>query len=219
VDWAKIAEMAFTFIASIGGIGVIVTGVVKYLSDYIAEKLSKKYQLQLNKELEKYKTTLSKKEYVSKTRFDAEFRMYQELSEKNITMVYNAGQSVLIARGASFTDAEIDQIIENICNSINDAEMTNKRYAPFISQEIYNQYLILEKTSSEILSLLKVWKMYNRGDVFNFRTHGNTYHNQQEVNRAIEIKQKYLSDRSNDLLDILREYLRKLDVMEETDSE
>ena len=219
MDWAKIAEMAFTFIASIGGIGVIVTGVVKYLSDYIAEKLSKKYQLQLNKELEKYKTTLSKKEYVSKTRFDAEFRMYQELSEKNITMVYNAGQSVLIARGASFTDAEIDQIIENICNSINDAEMTNKRYAPFISQEIYNQYLILEKTSSEILSLLKVWKMYNRGDVFNFRTHGNTYHNQQEVNRAIEIKQKYLSDRSNDLLDILREYLRKLDVMEETDSE
>lgn len=82
MDWAKIAEFAFSCIVAVGGIGAVFTGVVKWSSDIIADRLSRKYQIQLEKEKEKYKTELSRKEYISKTRFEAEFSMYKELSEK-----------------------------------------------------------------------------------------------------------------------------------------
>ena len=47
--------------AGIGGIGGIIIGVVKFSANQIAERMSKKFEASLNKELEKYKTELSKK--------------------------------------------------------------------------------------------------------------------------------------------------------------
>ena len=73
IDWHRVAEIALTCIASVGGIGVIIIGVVKFCGDRIADRLSQKYQLQMDKEIERYKSELSKKEYVSKTRFETEF--------------------------------------------------------------------------------------------------------------------------------------------------
>ena len=37
--------------------------------------------------------------HISKQRFDKEFEIYQELSEKNLTAVYDAGTVVPIVRG------------------------------------------------------------------------------------------------------------------------
>jgi len=215
MNWAKIAEIALTCIASVGGIGAIIVWVIKYVSDTIADRLSKKYQLQLDKEKEKYKTELSKKEYVSKTRFDTEFRVYQELSGKNLSMVYSAGEAVIITRGAPYSSNEVDQFIEKYCEQLNDAEITNKRYAPFIAKEIYEKYLSLEKQASVIFRLLKLWKQYQTEDGFSVTVDKVSYHNQTEVAQAIADKQKILSDDSDTLLCDLREYLSKLDVLED----
>ena len=87
IDWQKIAEIALTCIASVGGVGAIIVEVVKFSGDKIAERLSMKYQLQLDKEKERYKTELSKKTYISKTRFDAEFSIYRELTMNFSKMV------------------------------------------------------------------------------------------------------------------------------------
>ncbi len=38
------------------------------------------YKKEINKEMEQYRTILANKNYVSKTRFDAEFTIYRELS-------------------------------------------------------------------------------------------------------------------------------------------
>lgn len=67
-------------IISAGGIGGIVVAVIKFSSSIIADRLSKKYESKLETALEKQKAELSKKEYVSKTRFDTEFSIYRELT-------------------------------------------------------------------------------------------------------------------------------------------
>lgn len=154
MDAEQIRNIAIACVVSAGGIGAIVIAVIKFAFNFIADRLSLKYENKLEKILERHKTELSKKEYISKTRFDTEFRMYQELSGKNLSMVYCAGESVIITRGAPYSSNEVDKFIEKYCSQLNDAEMTNKQYAPFIAKEIYEKYLSLEKKAAEIFRLL-----------------------------------------------------------------
>ncbi|MCL1875904.1 MAG: hypothetical protein FWF87_06560 [Synergistaceae bacterium] len=87
MTWGDICKIASLVFASSGGIGVVFVCFVKLAGNTIAERLQKKYELKLNKELEKYIATLDKKNYISKARFDKEFIIYQELSEKVYYMV------------------------------------------------------------------------------------------------------------------------------------
>lgn len=70
MSWDDIWKITLTIISSVGGIGVIICLIVKFASNTIADKLSKKYELIMNKELEDYKNKLDKKNYISKARFD-----------------------------------------------------------------------------------------------------------------------------------------------------
>ena len=81
-----ILKIALTIIGCFGGVGAIVSATVKFTSEKIAERLEKKYELRLNKELEEFKNKLEKS-YVSKTRFDTEFSIYRQLSESTVIMV------------------------------------------------------------------------------------------------------------------------------------
>ena len=63
-------QIAIASIISAGGIGAIIVGTVHFSANLIADRLSKKYEAKLIQENEKYKSEISKKEYVSKTRFD-----------------------------------------------------------------------------------------------------------------------------------------------------
>lgn len=215
MDWNKIGEIALSVIVAFGGAGAIAIGAVKWISKILADRLSRKYQLQLDEKLETVKTALNKKEYISKTRFDAEFRMYQELSEKNIAMVYCAGEAVVIVRGAPYSSQEIESFVAKFCDELNDAEMTNRRYAPFIEERIYERYLMLEKKATEIFLLIKAWKQFNASDDFKIEISDRTYQSSLELKKAIEEKQKVLSDESNALLKELRQHLNSLDVLDD----
>lgn len=71
----KIWEIVLAVIAGLGGIGVVFGAVVYFTSNFIAERLQKKYDLKLNEEFEKYKANIDNKIYISKTKFDAEFNI------------------------------------------------------------------------------------------------------------------------------------------------
>ena len=62
----NIVQIVLGIITSIGGIGAIFTAVIKFSSNFIAERLEEKYSLKLNKELEAYKSSLENKNYISK---------------------------------------------------------------------------------------------------------------------------------------------------------
>lgn len=76
-----VSEIVLSVLASVGGIGIVFTAVIKFSSDFIAKRLEERYSLKLNKELEKYKSMVESKNYISKTKFDTEFEIYRNLSK------------------------------------------------------------------------------------------------------------------------------------------
>lgn len=81
MSWADIWKIILAALASVGGVAGLIVLAIKFASNIIAERLSQKYELRLQKELEAFKSILTKKEYVSKARFDVEFKIYRELSQ------------------------------------------------------------------------------------------------------------------------------------------
>ena len=158
MSWADIWKIILAALASVGGVGGLIILVIKFSSNLIAERLSQKYQLSLQKELEKYKAGVENKTYISKARFDREFSMYQDLCEKNITMVYDMGAAVMITRGAKYPNVSSTQeFIHLAAQHIDNADMLNKRYAPFIAKEIFESYKELGSQAYSIISLLDLW--------------------------------------------------------------
>lgn len=202
-------------LASVGGIGGLIFIVVKFASNMIAERLSQKYQLSLQKELENYKASIENKTYISKARFDREFSMYQDLCEKNITMVYDMGAAVIITRGGQHPNVNSVQDFVNLAaQHIDDAEITNKRYAPFIAKEIFESYKELGKQAYSVISLLNLWDMFETKNYTTINYNGTAY-TRNAAKTEIEDKQKTISKLSDDILDKLRDYLSSLDTLEE----
>lgn len=201
-------------IISAGGIGGIVIATIKFSSNIIADRLSKKYENELERALVRYKTELNKKEYVSRTRFDAEFSIYNELSEKNISMVFAVNDATKIVQGEQYSDEEIDLKLSQLQNIIDDSKLTNTRYAPFINEQIFREFCSLQEKSQEILILIKMWIMNKRGEHYIVINGSEKYHEQPEVQYAIIDKQKELKGNSEKLLNKLREYLSNLDVVD-----
>ena len=126
----------------------------------ITHKLQKKYEIKLNRELERFKNALESKLYVSKTRFDAEFAIYRELSKTTVAMV-----------------TEISQLFPSYINNMcDDLESRENRYnnayekvvvyqnelagnAPFIPSEIYILFRNLEDKCKKQLSDFRDFKL------------------------------------------------------------
>lgn len=215
MKWDDIWKLVLAVLSSVGGIGAIIVFMVKICSNMIANKLSKKYELKLNKELEKYKAGIDNKTYISKARFDREFSMYQDLCEKNITMVYDMGAAVMIARGGQYPNINnTEEFIHLALQHIDDAEMANKRYAPFIAKEIFESYKELGKQAYFIISLLTVWDMFETKNYTTINYNGMAY-TKNTAKSEIEDKQKQISKLSDDILDKLRDYHSSLDTLEE----
>lgn len=215
MSWADIGQVVAATIVSAGGIGGLIIFVVKFTSGEIAKRLSQKYQVTLQEELERHKSKLESKIYISKARFDREFAMYQELSEKNITMVYDMGAAVMITRGAQMSNVDsTHEFVQLAARHLDDAEMTNKRYAPFISKDIFESYKKLENQAYAIISLLDLWDKFDNNYNSLITLNGKTY-TKLSTKEEIEDKQKVLSKLSDDILDKLRDYLSSLDTMED----
>lgn len=141
MDWNALFKIGITIITTAGSIA----GSVKFSVNKIADRLQKKYELKLSKELEEYKAALGNKSYVSKTRFDAEFEIYRELSRKSADMVKEVSQLFPLFTRDSRDDHDTykkrrDIALDAIV-TFQDALASN---APFISSGVYNLFLSLE---------------------------------------------------------------------------
>ncbi len=88
MDVNQIVGIAAACIVSAGGIGGIIVAVVKWSSDFIADRLASKYENQLQKELETYKSNLQTKKSISKAMFEKEYAIYLNFNHK-FAEVYN----------------------------------------------------------------------------------------------------------------------------------
>lgn len=211
MSWDDVWKIGLTVLGSLGGVGVIIGGIVNFCSNIIAESLSKKYDLKLAKELEKYKAGIDNKTYISKTKFDTEFSLYRDLSSAFSDMVKTI--SILIPAGFTNVPADRDERLrldknhyESAVPAVVKAQDTLNSNIPFISEEIYNGYL-------ELLCLARqqLGEYENRFLISDLRPQEEKErfsHEAYQCTREINEKWKKLNN-------IIREYISTLDVMEE----
>lgn len=208
---ATIWQTVLAIIASVGGAGVIICSAVKFTSDIIADKLSQRYELKLNKELEKYKSGLDKKTHISRTRFDMEFSIYGKLSEAFVSMeqatywLFPDGIEMLPPNEEDRKKIFLTRY-EKANEAIATAEKTLAANAPFIPSEIF-------KAFDEIRRLCtRQYNMYSWcGPLAKLRDPSERFLEQERecFNRTDEITKK-----KDHLMNQLREYLEDLEVVE-----
>lgn len=211
----QIVDIAIACLVSAGGIGGIIIAVVKFTSDTIASRLSAKYEVKLQEELEKQKTLNERKNYISQARFDKEFELYQDLSEKQITLVYDVGESVMFIRGMYADETnDAQNFMKRFTKDINEAQQSLKKYGAFISKEIFEQYGKLDEMCSDVYKLsLYIYKAEFEWKIPMGFNHKGTSYNTDLAKQEIENLQKKVSDLSNQIIDQIREYLHSLDVI------
>ena len=209
MDFSQIASIATACIVSAGGVGAVAMAVVKFTSNIIADKISAKYENKLEQALEKYKTELSKKEYVSQVRFDAEFEIYRTLSKEFSTAVKNI--SLMIPDGIAYSPADEEKRTEyenkiyvDANNAVVVAQDVLYANGAFISEELYNKY-------NEILTLCRqqLNAFQRRFNISYFYSQEKKSFTREEYERTTTIKEKWL-----ELNNCVREYISKLEVID-----
>lgn len=210
MNWTDVWKIAVSIVGGLGGIAIIFTAIVRYLSDIIADRLSKKYELKLSKELEKYKSSLENKTYISRTKFDAEFAIYRELSSgfsdavKAISTMIPSGYTTVPADRE--TRLELDkQHYEIAVKAVVKAQDSLKSNIPFIPENIYDGYNDLLKLFGLQLSAYE-----DRFVVTDLRPQAEKERfSRDDYKRTREINEKWTAINNQ-----IRDYLKSLDVIE-----
>lgn len=206
----QIWQATFAIIASVGGAGAIIVAVVKFTSNILADRLSKKYEIQMNKELEAFKAGIDKKTYISRTRFDTEFQIYRELSENLLTMVNFTywlfpNEMDRLPKKEEQNALFIDRY-EKAGNAISIAQQSIRANAPFIPDNFYNQF-------NEICNLcLEQYRAY----AWKIAPDSHMYaHELRPVFDDCSKTTIKILEKQQQLIAQLREYLGKLDALED----
>ena len=123
----------------------------------IRDFIVKKVQLSFDKALEDRKSLNEQKTYISKVRFDKEFQIYTELSEKTLDAIFELGEIVNFFNIQGSLQNFIDTY-NRIIRKYNEANTLTQKYAPFIDEKIYNEYFILFSKFRKILKYFECWK-------------------------------------------------------------
>lgn len=183
------------------------TLLIPWVRDFVAKKI----QFSFDKAIEDRKAVNDRRNYISKTRFEKEFEIYQILSEKQIALVYDCGASVIHTRGKYQNISECQAFFEQFSEHLNDADICLKRYAPFISQQIFEKYRTLDRMATQLLKIAFIrFECRNENDGFVFSGQKYTLQSSQET---IETMQARISALSDEITEYVREYLSSLDVL------
>ena len=210
--WDDVIKIVLTTIVGLGGSAAIIGMVVAFSANRIADRLSAKYELKLNKELEQFKNGLEKKNYVSKVRFDAEFAIYRELTVACHNMI-NDTYFLYPLLGSHPKDKDArtkyeQEIFEKASKSLAEFKIVVNGNAPFIPQKIYENFSKISDLCNHNIILYAL-----SGDmVYDFGWKGSQGQRESEVEayaRTEDIRNKF-----NTLVDDIRNYLTLLDVNE-----
>lgn len=207
--WNDIVRYIIAFIGSLGGMSAVVMAIVHFSADKIAQHLQEKYDLRLKKELEEYKSDLENKNHISKTRFDAEFAIYRELSVAFFTLIRDMEEMIpvgVVSRPLNEEAREkwISDAYDKFRASFIKAQDVLYRNAPFISKNLLEKHEELL-----VLCRMQINAYERRWDVGYFPAPGKSKHNfePEDYDRS-----KVIHEKHGNLMDEMREYLSKLEV-------
>ena len=171
-------KIVVSIIISVGGSGAIISTVVFFCSNLIAKRLEQRYSSVLAKELEKYKSMLDEKKYVSKVRFDKEFEIYLELSSDRLNIVFSISDIInnitilednleefenrIKMLGYQDINKYMNNKIDDMITLYNKFNFSYRKYAAFVSVEI--SALINELYQQCNIQMQYVQKYYDMQD-------------------------------------------------------
>ncbi len=165
MGWETVFKIIGAAIISAGGIGAIIVFCVKFAANHIAERMMRKYDAKLNKELEQYKHELEletekyrrKSEnltYVTKKQFETEFSAYQALFDNLFEFATRTAElfpffDQLPADKEDQKKLYIERYKE-YCAAFNHFSEVLEKNAPFIPEENYEMFVSLRTHAHEL---------------------------------------------------------------------
>lgn len=136
---------------------------VKWYSGIIADKISKQYSHRLAEELEKYKSELDKRKYVSNKRFEIELAIYRDLVSAVINMTettYALFPSFDSVPSDPYEQAKmwIDRY-KNAIRKYNEASEIIFKNAPFMNKSIHKKCLDLRNNCRKQILSAKTFRI------------------------------------------------------------
>ena len=141
-----ILEIALACVVSAGGVGGIIIAIVK-LS---VASIEKRFERKFTEKFAVFQSDIDKKKYISQVRFDAEFEIYKQLSRKYGELVLQ-----MIVKASNMDKCKLDDIQNEEAGKINYLayQAVSELYssAPFIQEDIYNDFLNIYEMSRKLL--------------------------------------------------------------------
>lgn len=141
-----IMEIALACVVSAGGVGGIIIAIVKLSVASIEKRFERKY----TEKFAVFQSDIDKKKYISQVRFDAEFEIYKQLSRKYGELVLQ-----IIVKSSNMDKCKLDDIQNEEIGKINYLayQAVSELYssAPFIQEDIYNDFLNIYEMSRKLL--------------------------------------------------------------------
>lgn len=203
MDWTTIGELA---IANLVSGGLIVTGIT-LIGNHLSNKSLAKLQASLDEKSKRTEADISKKNYISKTRFDAEFSIYRELTAAFWQMVIDINSLI----PAGYTEVPADEEArlkldhehyERANKSVYEAQNAFNSNSAFIPKQFCEAYdELLKLARQQLLAYTRRFLVFNRAEDKNCFS-------SEDYSRTSEILKKWDKQTDN-----IRAYLSTLDVI------
>ena len=167
----KAFELAFAIITGLGGGSVIVLALSSWLGKVWANRILEKEKSEHAKEIEHYKSELSKELkrinaiqdkalYISKAQYDNEYIIYQEIWEKlndciiNTRRLYTSGFNNKPEDKKELEKFQKDKN-KKFIDAFNQFSLAIEKYAPFYKKEFFDVFINVRNKCSEIGSIFQ----------------------------------------------------------------
>lgn len=204
----NILEICAAIILSLGGAAGIIVVIIKFSVNQIASSLEKKYQLKLDKELEKCKASLDGKLYVTKSKYDLEIDTFKKLSSLYFEVVALANELIPPGLSRQLADkteqAKIDDVVyKKLEQSLVEGQKVLFSLSGFIPSEFYNLYLELHKMG------MKQCNAYSRRYLVTYFAEDKNSFTAEEYARSSEMSKKL-----EQINDNIREHINSMVIIE-----
>lgn len=161
----QIWKTVLAIVGSVGGAGLIIAFVGKWLAQLIADRIIQSKQQQFEKdqaemrskfelELEQYRTRAAEYTYVSQLQFETEFKVYQSLFQS----LYEFGTSTSVLfpiYDEVPEDAEEKKKLyieryTRFCDAYNEFSSVLEKNAPFIPIHLYDSFVAIRQQANDI---------------------------------------------------------------------
>lgn len=224
----NIINMIATIIVSVGGTGVIILGISKYIGGILAKNIEEKYKNKIDKDIEEYKGKINerlnkldkieeKALYISKFNYDNEYKIYMEIWPKLNECISKTIR--LYPMGIENVPIDMEELkkykeskYEEFHNSFNEFILCIDKYAPFYQEEYYNDLNLIKE---ECFSIGDMFFMYEFEVKYNesFRGCKDLKMTTKEWKEVKEREDKIMKVK-NQLLEKIRKYLNGLKLEE-----